>query len=504
MEDNKIMAFKTGVHRNCPTFFPEMVEDYIPDNHLAKIVVTIVEKLNLMKIINKYSELGQHAIAPKILVAILFYGYAIGIRSSRKLSQACVERLDFMYITAKLRPSHKVISEFRRINFEELEEVFKEIILIGIKIGLAKIGNIKVSIDGSKIRANASGKLTKDEEGLNKLLAEVKEQVTEMMKEAEAVDKKEDKEHGKNQGNELPKELEKLEGRKTKIEEALKELQEEKKALKENILKEKGKLTKKEEEEIEKKKINITDTDAKYMKEREGCIKTNYNAQVSVDEANQFILANTVTMDCNDKKQLIPMLKQTEENIEAKIDEGKADSGYHSSQNLADANEMGIDVFIDDSNKKRVGNENHKHDKVNFKYDPASNSYTCPEGEKLELKSAKKGTYECNKCPSCPAKESCTKSKRRIITRDKNEIFVEENRAKIMSEEGAEKYQKRMHTVEPVYGNIKFNLGFKQFLLRGLDKVKGEFNLMCVAHNLQKIWRFVVKNEIDLGLCLIS
>jgi len=104
------------------------------------------------------------------------------------------------------------------------------------------------------------------------------------------------------------------------------------------------------------------------------------------------------------------------------------------------------------------------------------------------LKSTKNdvSAYECNRCPFCPAKELCTKSKRRVITRDKNEIFVEENRKKIMSEEGAKKYQKRMHTVEPVYGNIKFNLGFRQFLLRGIDKVKGEFNLMCVAHNYKK------------------
>jgi len=251
------MAFKTGVLRNHPTLFPEMIEDYIPDNHLAKTVIIIVETLSLQKITGKYSELGRYAISPKILVAILFYGYARGIRSSRKLSQACVERLDFMYITAKLRPSYKTISEFRRTNLKELKELFKEIILIGIKIGLAKIGNIKVSIDGSKIRANASGKLSKDEEGLNKLLEEVKEQVAKIMKEAEDVDKKEDKEYGNNRGDELPEGLDSLQGRKTKIEEALKELQEEKKQLRENILKGKEKLTKKEEEEIERKKINM-------------------------------------------------------------------------------------------------------------------------------------------------------------------------------------------------------------------------------------------------------
>ena len=158
--------FKRGVHRKQPTLFPERIEDYIPDGHLAKLVVEIVENLNLQKIIDKYSDIGQRAISPKILIGILFYGYAIGLRSSRKLAKACVERLDFMYITVKFMPSHKTISEFRRENLKEIKDVFQEIVLIGIKLGLVKIGNIKASIDGSKIRANASSKLNKDEEGL--------------------------------------------------------------------------------------------------------------------------------------------------------------------------------------------------------------------------------------------------------------------------------------------------------------------------------------------------
>jgi len=499
--------FKRGVHRKQPILFPERIEDYIPDGHLAKLVVEIVENLNLQKIIDKYSDIGQRAISPKILIGILFYGYAIGLRSSRKLAKACVERLDFMYITVKFMPSHKTISEFRRENLKEIKDVFQEIVLIGIKLGLVKIGNIKASIDGSKIRANASSKLNKDEEGLGKLLEDVKSQITEILKEAEEIDKKENKEYGNNQGDELPKELKRAEDRKVKIEKAIEELKGAKKSLREEIIKEKGKITKKEEEEIEKKKINLTDKDAKYMKEREGCIKANYNAQLSVDEANQFILANDVTTDCNDKKQWIPMIKQTEENIGAKIDEAKADSGYYSGQNLADKSIQEIDSYIDDPNKKRIDNENYKYDKINFKYDSENNSYICPEGKKLELQNKKddKSTYKCNECALCEAKEECCpKTKNRIIIRDKNEGLVEANREKIISENGAKKYQARMHTVEPVFGNIKYNSGFRQFLLRGLEKVQGEFNLMCIIHNLKKIWKYCIAKEIDLGLCLTT
>lgn len=501
------MKFKIGENREQAVFFPMTIEEYLPDDHLAKLLWTIVNMLNLDSIIAKYSEIGQNPFDPRILIVILFYGYAIGIRSSRKLAQSCIDRIDFMYLTAKLTPSYKTISEFRRENLEELKGLFQEIVVIGIKLGLVKIGNIKVSIDGTKIRANASSKLSKDEEGLTKLLEEVKEQVDSIMKEAEEVDNKEDGEYGNNQGNELPEELKKLETRKAKIENAIKELREEKAKLKEEVLSKKGengKLTKKEEEKIEKKKINLTDPDAQYMKEREGCIKTNYNGQASVDEANQFILANDVTDECNDKKQLLLMLEKTEENVGAKIDKGKADSGYHSANNLAEVAEKGIEVYIDDPNKGRVGNENFKYDKVNFKYDDQTDTYICPQGNSLELKSdnGEEKIYECNACGGCPVKELCTKAKMRRITRDKNEHFVEENREKILSEEGKEEYKKRMHTVEPVFGNIKYNSGFRQFLLRGIKKVKGEFNLMCIAHNLKKIATYCIKNDINLTVSL--
>jgi transposase len=502
----KMIKFKTGESRSQAALFPSTIEDYLPKGHLGKLVVTIVNKLNLENIIKKYSQKGQKAFDPAMLVALLFYGYAIGVRSSRKLSKGCEERVDFMYIAAKLTPSHKSISEFRRENVEELKDLFQQIVLIGIKLGIAKMGNIKVSVDGSKIRANASSKLTKDEEGLNKLLEQVKEQVALILNEAEATDSKEDMENGDMRGDEIPKELHRLEGRKESIEKAIKELKEEKEKMKEDILAREGKIKKRDEKKIEKKKINLTDADAQYMKEREGCIKANYNCQASVDEAVQFILANDVTDECNDKKQLIPMLTQTQENIEGEIDKAKADSGYHSGQNLAEAVQMGVDVYIDDPNRQRVDNENYKYDKVNFIYDPQADTYICPEGKLLELKSEKedKSIYECTACPLCPAKEVCTKAKTRTIKRDKNEHFIEANREKILSEEGKKEYKKRMHTVEPVFGNLKFNLGFRQFLLRGLKKVKGEFNLMCIAHNIKKIFKYVIENEINLKLCLTS
>ena len=257
-----MLNFKTGESRNQMMFFPESINDYIPEDHLAKLVLSIVSRLNIDTIISKYSSIGQRAFSPKILLLILFYGYAVGIRSSRKLSKACEERLDFMYLTGKLRPSHKTISEFRKENFSEISELFQEIILVGIKLGLVKVGNIKVSIDGSKIRANASGKLSKDEKGLEKLLSDVKEKVTIILKEAEKVDTKEDLEHDTKQSDELPKKLQQLKTRQKTIEIAIQELKKEKDELKKELIAKKNEngkkdtLTKTEEKKIENKKIN--------------------------------------------------------------------------------------------------------------------------------------------------------------------------------------------------------------------------------------------------------
>lgn len=237
--------FKTGESRDQIVLFPETINDYIPENHLARLVLSIVSTLNIDIIISKFSNVGQRAYSPRILLSLLFYGYSVGVRSSRKLSKACEDRVDFMYLTGKLLPSYKTISEFRRENLSEISKMFQEIILIGLKLGLVEIGNIKLSIDGSKFRANASGKLSKDGKGLEKLLSDVKEKVAGILKEAESIDQKEDLELGNKRGDELPKELNQLEIRKERIKNAIQELKKEKAELKNELIAKRKKTVKK-------------------------------------------------------------------------------------------------------------------------------------------------------------------------------------------------------------------------------------------------------------------
>jgi len=443
------MKFKQGIDANQEFLFPKKPSDFLSDDHLAKTVYEVVNLLDLNNIESKYSVLGQKAYSPRMLVRILFYGYSVSVRSSRKIAKSCDERFDFVYLTDGLKPSHDRISDFRKDNLEELKELFQEIVLMGCNLGLANFGNIKTSIDGTKVKANASAKLSKDEEELKKLLKKTKKEIDEMFEEAEQIDKEEDEKYGKkNRGDELPEHLRSKKSREKAIQEAYEKLKKQKEQLKEKILKEKNREpTKNEMKKIEKTKINITDHDAKFMKQRNGVIKPNYNAQISVDEKNQFILANDVTTECNDQHQLIPMLKQTKKNIKENPKQAKADNGYFSQLENATKLFPEIDLYIDDKNRRK---------------------------KELDLKKIKQ-------------KYSKTQYK---------------NLKKLLSKKGNAEYKKRMHTAEPPFGNIKHNLGYRNFLLRGLKKVKGEFNLMCIAHNLKKIVSFLTKKGTNLATAL--
>jgi len=351
-----------------------------------------------------------------------------------------------------------------------------------------------VCLDGTKIRANASAKLTKDEEGLKKLLKDTEKEIEKMFIEAENIDKEEDNIYGKeNAGTEIPKELQSPENRKKavaeaiqklktkaeqinvkkeelkdnittnvekmndlikgiqseearieKIEGAMQKLKAQKEEMKTSIKKEKGREpTKAELKKIEKTKINVTDNDARFMKERSGVIKPNYNVHIAVDEENQFIVANDVTMECNDQHQLIPMTQNIISVTGHKPEHVTSDNGFMPQLEEAVGMFPGTIFLVDDSVKRKAD---------------------------IDLDEIK---------------EKYSKTKW-------------DNLATLLSEDGKNKYKKRMCTVEPVFGDIKFNRGYRHFLLRGLEKVKGEFNIMCISYNLRKIWSFLTKKGTNI------
>ncbi len=297
---------------------------------------------------------------------MLFYGYATGIRSSRKLTEGCMGDHFFIYLMQSYTPDYRTISDFRKDNLKEIERYFVEIVRIFKSLGFSKVG--KVYIDGTKIKASGSAKRTKDQVGFEKWLSSIEEDIAQLLKEAEAVDIKEDESAKAGEAQELlMKKLAKNNYLKEKINEALKIME------KENL-----------------KKINLTDSDATYMKKGGSKnIRPSYNCQAVVTEEG-IITAAEAVKDPNDANQLEPMIENTENNTEIAVDEVAADSGYGSYSAYEYLEEKKIDGYVPDLyfSKYKSGEydkEDNPYHYTNFTFDSSTNSYICPEGKVLKF-----------------------------------------------------------------------------------------------------------------------
>lgn len=362
-----------------------------------------------------------------MLLKILLYAYSSGLRSSRKIEEACKSNVYYMFLSGMQSPDFWTICLFRRRFANEVEGIFCQVVRLCVELGITRLG--RISLDGSKLRASASAKKTKTEGEIEKLMRKVKEEIRTALAEAEAADEEENRFYGDKRGDELPREIRKKEARLKKLEDALKRLKEE-----------------------EKEKVNLTDADAHFMQERHGVIKPAYNCQVAVTP-EQVIVGYDSVSDATDIKQLKPMIEEVEGNTGEEVKELKADCGYASEDNYKYAVETKkIDIYMPDKNF---------------------------------VKERKRCMREGNQFPS---KELISKSK---IENSPAAIV----REKLCITENYQKYKTRMYEIEPVFGHLKFNLGYRHFLLRSKKKVKGEFGLMCIAYNLMKIWKAIVKKE---------
>jgi len=451
---------------------PSSISEFIPEGHLARVVSEIVEELDTSVIEAKYSELGQNTYHPKILLKLLFYGYSTGVRSGRKIASKCDTDTAYMYLACMYKPDFRTINDFRKDNLEELKGYFKDVLLICKDLGMVEVGT--VSIDSTKIRCNASAKRTKDKAGYEKWLARIEDEITAIIKEAEEIEKQEDQKHGDNRGDELPKELQKKQQLKEKIKSVMSHMSEE-------------------------ERVNLTDPDAKHIKGN-GVIKPNNNCHVAVDQ-NGIFLATHLTNQANDSGELLAVLDQGENNVGDQIDEVLADSGYGSYANYESLEKAGKTAYIPDQTYAREQKQKHKdkdytYDKSNFKYDPINNQYICPQGETLVLhgKTSEKDrhykVYKGIACTQCPFKKLCTTAKARTIKRELREEIRERVIERLKTPEGQVKYKQRSCTVEAPFGHLKFNQGYRMFHLRGLQKTDGEFKLMCLTSNIQKIHKY--------------
>jgi transposase len=456
--------------------FPPNVRSLIANDDLCLVVDDVINTLDLSCLYKKVSSEGNPPYHPAMMVKIFFYAYAKGIFSSRKIAEALRENVGFIFLAAWQKPDFRTISDFRKNNLKELGLLFAQIVLLCRQLGMVKLGH--VSIDGTKIKANASDAKTYDSRRIEREIARWLEQ-------AENVDLQEDERFGKDKtGEEIPEDIR---DQKKRIQ-RLKELQ-------------------KKLEQGDSEKVNMTDSDAVFMKTKAG-IKTAYNAQAVVDSDHQVIVAADVTSEAADVDQLLPMIEQAEEILSEPINECSADAGYSSGENLKALEQRKKDAYIPDREfqAQQRGKSVDDFHKDSFVYDERRDCYICVEGEELYFSHLQKRDnkeplriYLGRNCHACQFFGICTRSKTgRSISRHPYEKELQQMRQKLDTEAGKAIYGKRKYTVEPPFGHIKSIMGFTSFSLRGVPKVKSEFKLVCIAHNLRKIRLYLKTNKKSL------
>lgn len=460
------MAYRYG-DRNQMNLFPESIEEYVAPDDPVRAYDAFVETLNLSELginIDEEKE-GNPEYYPKAMLKLLLYGYSYGTRGARKLERACYHNISFIWLMGGLKPDHKTISEFRKKNKKALKNIIKQCAKMCIKLGLIE-GNT-LFVDGSKIRANASINNIFTKERAETLLKNIDKRIEQILNECDTIDEKEQNDSS------LVKMQEELKDKKTlkaKIEDIVKELENE-----------------------EKEYINSTDKDSVKIKGRQGT-HAGYNGQIVVDEKHALIINSDVVNESNDLNQFAEQIEKANVVLSKQCENACGDAGYSDAEELKKIDDKGINVIVP-SSKQAHGKEISPFDKAKFKYDSKNDCYICPQGYNLtysfcdDNKNLK--TYQIKDkhlCLKCSNYGICTKSKKgRSIKRH----YYEDTRIKIENQYTSEKsqaiYKLRKEKVEHPFGHIKRNLGVSSFLIRGLDGAKAEMSLFASCFNILRM-----------------
>ena len=445
---------------------PISPRDALPENDLVFFLIDLIPQLDLTPFHQYYArELrGQPPFDVTMMVTLLVYAYAVGVCSSRKIAAACERNLAFRAIVGCDRPDFRTISDFRKIHRAAMKSLFLEVLRVAGELGMVKLGNL--STDGTKMGANASRHKAMSYGYMNKEIARLEAEIEQLLQQAEQVDAEQDAAQGSRRGDELPDELKRRDERLAKIRQAKARLEAEARAAAEAEQRRRDEAQAQREAEgrrrrgkepapieptpEDKAQTNFTDPTSKVMKQSNKGFDYSYNAQAVVDSADQIIVAAETTNAANDKQQAVPMARAALDNLTAagierpKAADGSpapipntADTGYFSEKAVEGLEQIGMDPYL--------AVERQKHHEA-----PVA-----PE-------------------PTAPAAEASVKEKMR---------------QKLRSATGKALYAARKHIVEPLFGQIKSVRGIRRFLLRGLEKVSAEWQLICLTHNLLKIWR---------------
>jgi transposase len=420
--------------------FPPSLRDWLPDGHLAHFISDTVDQLDLTAFYTRYEQRadgrGQLAYEPRLMLKLLFYAYAVGLFSSRKIAQALEELVPLRYLAAGNTPSHRTLARFRQEHVEEFQALFVQVVRIARAAGLVAMGTL--AIDGSKLKADASKHKAMSYGRMQEEEARLRREIEQITRRAQAIDAAEDAQFGADfRGDELPEELRRRESRRAKIREAMARLEQEQAA--EDEAAKRGKrreetgtgrpLQRPNGVPPDRKQMNFTDPESRLMKTASGGFDQCYNAHVAVDAARQIIVAADVTDNAADAGQLVPVEEQAETNTGQRASILLADAGYKSEANFAALEQRGVDAYVS------------------------------------------LGKGEDQRTPAEAGGGPCTQRMGR----------------KLRTEEGRQRFKRRKVIVEPVYGWIKRVLGFRGLSMRGLGKAKGEWSLVCLVVNLRRM-----------------
>jgi transposase len=439
------------IDRQTDYLLPPSVEDWLPENHLARFIVEVIDKLDLSELTRMYGGRGSAAHHPAVLLALLIYGYATGVPSSRKIERATYDSVAFRYIAANTHPDHDTLATFRRRFGAQLAQLFVQVLMLAREMGMLKMG--KISVDGTRIKANASKHRALSWGHLQKIEKQLQEEVKQLLVLAETEDRK-----NLPDGLDVPQEIARRQDRLAALDEAKRKLEERARERDANAQAEYAEKVERRQAKRDsgkkpggkapapptasghqdKDQINLTDEESRIMKTASG-FEQCYNAQAAVDTDSMLIVGGYVTQACNDKQQISPMLAVLAAHpAEVGVPEQLlADTGYFSAANVNACIDAGIEPLIA---MKR--DEHHP---------PLLDRWTEPP-------------------PLAEDADAVATMAHQLKTRN-----------------GRTDYGLRKQTVEPVFGIIKQVMNFRQFLLRGVEKAGHEWNLVALAWNIKRM-----------------
>jgi transposase len=471
------------------------IDDFAKTDKKSRFVVDLVSQLKLQELFTRYSDQGGDAYSPDMMLALWFYAYSNGITSTRELEELCKYDTRYIYISANQQPDHTTLSRFRKSHLDLLSEYFLQIILIARQEGISAFNHIV--IDGTKIGASRSASHSYNEGQLDQLITHIRQDIDRYMNQCNYVEQ--------NITDQL--DLETLRSEKARLE-----------SLEQKLLERKQLLNKRQKElKVEyraKHRISLLEPEARFMPKADGL---NYNAQTAVDTESKMIVAAKVTDQPNDQGQFAGLQQQVEETLNPDPKRAyTADAGYHNSEELQRIEQNNIDALIADpapqnrsiksepTSAETILSEKRKIERSDFTYNKQDDYYLCPAADQLtKVKDKGKSlVYRARKCPVCPLARYCLASKKNYkqIQRSKREAYAERMAVKLQSITAKQRMYERWVSNEPVFGNLKHNLGFRRFALYGLKQVNGEFTLMAIAHNINILFKRISKHPVSVAI----